>query len=495
MTDSTTDPWTRQAPGDEPPASAPPVDQSFARSPRWPSLDRLPGEPPVKWDTGLSDQPWPGSRRRAGGPPPRPSGAPPEDRTRWLIGLGVLCAALLIILVVLAGYLFGQRNQDAAAPSTTTTAPTTPTTTAPPSSTTTTDPSAPSTTAPDPTTTPTAPPTTIDPTRVNDEVQKLELFVQQTRGLEYQQPVNVTVLDEQSFKDRLGAIVDAQQDQLEAQGNGLKTLGLIPPDADYFQQYRTTFTENVDGLYDVKKKELLVKGNEINDHVRSVLVHELTHALDDQHFNLDRDDQYKDAKNEIAFGFQVLSEGDATRVANEYVKTLPAGEQAAELEGQPGGPLPGFGQATTADPIAQSLAAPYPYGLALVNDILANGGQAQLDKDFGDPPTTSEQAMHPDKYRAREPALDVALPPTPDPTIKGNDLGMVGEFRTGQLLASSGDKDAALKAADGWGGDHAYRLQRPGQGRAVHPDRLQDGHPGRLHRSADGVHRVGQGGR
>jgi hypothetical protein len=266
--------------------------------------------------------------------------------------------------------------------------------------------------------------------------------------------VKVTVLDEQSFKDRIGSDIDKQKDALQAEGNYLKTLGIIPADTDYFSEYRTLFVDNTIGEYSVQTKELLVKGTVVNDHVRTVLVHELTHAIDDQNFNLDRTAQYKDRKDEIRFGFNALVEGDAVNVANQFVKTLPQAEQQAELQGQPGGPVPGLGASTGSDPIAQSLAAPYPIGNALVTDILNNGGLAELDKDFNDPPTTSEQAMHPEKYRAREPALDVALPPT-DNNGPGTDLGMVGEFTTGQMLSPAVGNDTALKAAAGWGGDHA----------------------------------------
>jgi hypothetical protein len=120
-----------------------------------------------------------------------------------------------------------------------------------------------------------------------------------------------------------------------------------------------------------------------------VLVHELTHALDDQWFKLDRSDQYKDAKNEIAFGFKVPFEGDAVHVANQYVRTLPAAEQAGELQGQPGGGVPGLDPNSGSNPITQSLAAPYPFGEALVTDIMAHGGLDELNKDFNDPPVTS----------------------------------------------------------------------------------------------------------
>jgi hypothetical protein len=457
VTDSTIDPWTRQpadgeggAPAGSPASPLDPdehaIDQSYVRSPRWPSLDRLPYEPPVRWDSGLSDRPWPDKRRGGGGPAPGHDVDQPVDRTKLLVILGVLCALLLLAVVVLAGYLVGQSNE-AAAPTTTTA------TTAPPSSTTPPPtPSVPGTTPPL-TTPPTSPPTTVNSTRINDEVNKLEQFVAQTRGLTFKQPVKATVLDEQSFKDRIGSDIDKQKNAIQAEGTYLKTLGIIPADTDYFSEYRTLYVDNVIGEYSVQTKELLVKGTEVNDHVRTVLVHELTHAIDDQNFNLDRDAQYKDAKNEIRFGFTVLVEGDAVHVANQFVKTLPQAEQQAELQGQPGGPVPGLGANSASDPIAQSLAAPYPLGDALVTDILNNGGLPELNKDFNDPPTTSEQAMHPEKYRVREPALDVALPPT-DNNGPGTDLGMVGEFTTGQMLTGPVDHDTALTAAAGWGGDH-----------------------------------------
>ena len=109
---------------------------------------------------------------------------------------------------------------------------------------------------------------------VRAEVERLETtVVEPIRGLKFKAHVNVVVLDEQSFKDRIGAEVDKSKTEIEAQGTTAKALGLVPPDTDYFAEYRKIFTDYVVGLYLPDSKELLVKGSEITDHERVTLAH------------------------------------------------------------------------------------------------------------------------------------------------------------------------------------------------------------------------------
>jgi len=79
------------------------------------------------------------------------------------------------------------------------------------------------------------------------------------------------------------------------------------------QEERTLLTAGVVGFYDPETKQLVVRGTDTTPFTRRVLAHELTHALDDQHFDLNRQ-QLDKADDETGFGFSALVEGNARRV-------------------------------------------------------------------------------------------------------------------------------------------------------------------------------------
>ena len=71
------------------------------------------------------------------------------------------------------------------------------------------------------------------------------------------------------------------------------------------------------GFYDPETDELVVRGAALTPYVRTTIAHELVHALDDQHLDLDRP-EYDEADDEIGFGFSSVVEGNARRVENAY---------------------------------------------------------------------------------------------------------------------------------------------------------------------------------
>ncbi len=85
------------------------------------------------------------------------------------------------------------------------------------------------------------------------------------------------------------------------------------------------------GFYDPESGELVVRGTEPSLFLQSVIVHELTHALDDQHFELDRPEV--EENDEHSFGFTALVEGNARTVENLWKDQL-TDEEAAQLSSE-----------------------------------------------------------------------------------------------------------------------------------------------------------------
>ena len=230
-----------------------------------------------------------------------------------------------------------------------------------------------------------------------------------------------------------------------------KLQGLIAPDLDYVKEVLDTTPKLTGGYYRFATKQILLRGTPGKPVPAATLVtlaHELTHALGDQRFDFGSR-RYGDPADELRFGFDALVEGDAERIEHAWAREhgLDPSVVAAGNYG---------------DVVESRLAAKYELGEKLVDDIVARGGQAELDKDFDDPPSTSEQVMHPEKYAAREPAPD-----GPDPQAEGAVAwtGVTGEYTTGQMLMTAVAESDANRAAAGWGGDKSVIwVQRPLEG-------------------------------
>ena len=292
----------------------------------------------------------------------------------------------------------------------------------------------------------------VDEAELDEVVADIEAFVEAERGLSFLEPVDVQLVDDATFDARVLRDFDEGIDDLVTYGHVLEAVGLLEPGTDVVEALRRLLGSQVLGLYDQESNELFVLGTELTPNVRISLAHELAHALEDQHFELHRP-ELADAMDESAGGFRVLTEGSATVIGDAYRASFSDAEQeealAEELANSD------FGDLLSIPPVLyQDLALPYLVGPPLIQALLDDGGQARLDAAFAAPPTTSEQLLDPDRYLAREPAVDVAAPPADGAVV---DEGVVGAIGVATLLDSTSLllPGAGLDpAVDGWGGDH-----------------------------------------
>jgi len=224
----------------------------------------------------------------------------------------------------------------------------------------------------------------------------------------------------------------------------LRTLGLIEGDLDLAAIEEST-DERVLGFYDAERDRLLVRGARLTPAVRRVLVHELTHALDDQRFDLDRP-EVDQRDDESALAFQALVEGSASLVESRYFASLPAdARRQADIEADPvpsGQDVPRVFEAL--------LSFPYLAGESFVDSVIRNEGRERLDRAFAAPPTSSKEILHPERFLAGERPRPVRIPPSDRRAVDG---GVLGELVLRLVLQSSIDRASATRAADGWGGD------------------------------------------
>ncbi len=277
-------------------------------------------------------------------------------------------------------------------------------------------------------------------TALEEALPELVAFVEQSRGLKFTKPPKVELLTDDKFEARLREGEESDPAAEAAFLGVFRALGLVTGEVD-LGAVSDNAASDIVGFYDPGAKVLYARGTAPTPYVKSVLVHELTHALDDQHFGLDR----PNLDDEASPAFDALVEGSAMTVEKRWHDSRPPDEQEA-IDAEEGS-----GPDTEPDVFMQLLAFPYQVGPRLVQALLAAGGQARLDEAFRTPPVSTEQAIHADRFLSGDAVKPLPLPAADGPVV---DEGTLGEMGLVLLLDSALDRSVALKAAAGWGGDH-----------------------------------------
>ena len=272
-------------------------------------------------------------------------------------------------------------------------------------------------------------------------VVQLQGFVERARGLQFKTPVKVTILKDAPFLERLRASPSPDVADLLGQEATLRALRLLPDEMNLAQQTELDL-ERVLGFYDPATKELYVKGVGTTPYVRYVLVHELTHALQDQQFDLTR---LGADNNDAALAARAVVEGDAERTMRSYLSTLTTLEQDAIQREARARQDDIYNQAyyTSFDNF------PYVVGMTWNDVVRGQAGQGALDDAFRTFPRSTAEIMHPDRYLAGVGPTDVAPPAADGPIV---DQGVVGEYQLVYLLARAIDDQDAFDIAQAWGG-------------------------------------------
>lgn len=279
-------------------------------------------------------------------------------------------------------------------------------------------------------------------------VAELSQFVADARGASFPGPVEVELLDGDAFNQRLLVDFEEERQDIELVGRLFVAMGLLEPEQDLFEIFRDFLGAGVLGFYDPETGELVVRGAEITAYTRSTIVHELTHAYDDQRFELHRP-AVQDAADESGLGFSALVEGNAVRVQQQWEATL-SEEERDELLSEQIESAAGLDLGELPFVLLRQIEFPYSAGPRLVEALVDEGGEGRVDEAFAAPPLTSEQVIDPDRYLTGEGPLPVPAPPAEGEVL---DQGTYGQLTLGVTLGDVVDRETARQAADGWGGD------------------------------------------
>ncbi len=253
-----------------------------------------------------------------------------------------------------------------------------------------------------------------------------------------------------------------------------KALGLLPRDTSLKQLYLDLIDSQVAGFYRPDDKTLYVvsRTGTIGGADKITFAHEYDHALQDSAFPVFKDMEELLDETDRALARAAIYEGDATWLMLQWGSANLTPEEFAAAQAAGADPESMAILARTPPILVESLLFPYTAGSAFIVPIQTAGGWAAVDALFDDLPRSTEQILHPEKFRANEEPVPVQLPAT-----LAREMGdgwteaiqdTFGEFQLGVWLRESGIRasDAAAAAA-GWGGDRLAVLNGPDDAWAV----------------------------
>ena len=304
------------------------------------------------------------------------------------------------------------------------------------------------------------------PAKWDPRVTKYVRFVERHRKLTFDHPVPVKFLAGKAFVKAYQGddpkVSKHDRADAERYAGQLRALGLIEGPVDLIQSQRDLGAADVVGFYDQHKHALFVRGEDLDDtDVRVTLVHELTHALQDQKFDLDALDRQAETSGE-SFAETALVEGDATSVENEYVASLPRAEQDAyDASFDDQSPEPDAPSTEHVPPVLDLFeSAPYIFGPQYLDTLKAEGGLARVDTAFRDPPQSEEEIIDAVAAKRGGRPRAVAVPKLRKGEKRDGAADDFGALSLYFVLASRLPPATALGAAEGWGGDRYLAFTR-----------------------------------
>jgi len=332
--------------------------------------------------------------------------------------------------------------------------------------------------------------------RLADQGQFTEAVIRYKRGMEqllpslrkipFKHEVKRDVTKRENMKALILKEIDEDMTPQEFRANELamKAFGLLPRDYNLREALAQVYSEEVAAFYDPKTKTMHLieepktdvkkpatflerlfgkKGDFDKDENKTVIAHELTHALADQHYDLDAMQKAAKKDDDRSLALSALIEGEATLAmfgagmddwGGDAITQLPAENLEWTFNViSPFLPFLGGGKTIRNVPpiISESMTFPYFKGMVFCAKLANKGGWAAIDEVYHHPPLSTEQILHPEKYR-----LEVDFPMSIDlgvlkPGEGWKEVGrnVLGEMQLGIMLRKHGGKAAAA----GWDGD------------------------------------------
>jgi len=276
------------------------------------------------------------------------------------------------------------------------------------------------------------------------------------------------------FDKRMAEVVS--QEELRIEELVLKRFGLVPETFDLKQSTLDLMTEQAAAFYDYRKDRMVILDGQSGFMQNIALIHELAHALADQHFDLDKYIRKNSVDDDALLARQAVMEGQATWLMSEMMvqrggqslRTAPEMvEMMSRMAGAGGGTFPVFDQSPLY--LKESLLFPYAQGMVFQQAVVMKLGDGAFFEVFRKPPISTQEVLHPERYLERSAAVSVqpsvAVPQPPDSkNWKRLTSGAIGEFDH-MILLRQYDRPRELVAAKWMAG--SYELHESKKDKAV----------------------------
>ena len=329
----------------------------------------------------------------------------------------------------------------------------------------------PATPSASPTSAPTAEPTPAASEDLAAVYARINSQVQAIRGLDELKPIVAKIVSSDELADvlRTSFSRDYPATRMAADEALYKGLGLLPADAKLADVYLDLLESQVAGLYDPTTDSLYVLSKEgaVGPIERFFYSHEYDHALQDQHFDLEKFQKDVEGHSDRVLARQALVEGDAYLTMTLWLQANMTPADIGEILAQANDPEVQAALQRIPPIVQAQILFAATQGTLFVTIQHGNGGWTSIDEAFSDPPESTEQIMHPDKWTAREAPVAVELPDDLAARMgKGWSVGLEDTWGEQQLgIWLGGTRQAA--AAEGWGGDRITLLQGPDRAWAI----------------------------
>lgn len=328
-----------------------------------------------------------------------------------------------------------------------------------------------------------------DADRVREVAEGIQDQIEVLRGLEFHRSVGIELADREGFLAYARAVLEANggRDRIQSEQAVARLLGLIPGDMDLIELTTRVLVEQVGGFYDPSAEKFYVMESVQPDLARIVIAHEFTHALDDQHFDLDGTLGELANNADAIMAYHAVIEGSGMELMFEWAKEhmdFAARSRVAAAQAE----LPSDAVSEAPPAVWKPLVALYYQGQAFLrrqsrpSPFGSAARMTDINRALASPPRSTEQVLHPSKYwnpeHLDEP-VDVALTEVPEGAelVHENTLGELHAAMITTPFAERGGLNVDLSsllglrftndAAAGWGGDR-YALLEVGEGQLLY---------------------------
>ncbi len=306
-----------------------------------------------------------------------------------------------------------------------------------------------------------------------------DVFQQMSRitGLPVRAPLKKQIISRPEIKKVLEQNLHEEYtpQEIHVQEMILRAFGLVSRDFDFAKFLITFYTEQAAGAYDPRRKTLFIADWPTEEMQRLVLAHELTHALQDQSFDMDKflhaerqNDDATSARQAVVEGYAMAAMMQQMLGSVDLASVPSLGPLMAGMVNKQMGEFPAF----TSAPFFFRMQALFPYaqGMGFMQRGLQLGGWKKLNSLFSNPPTTTREIFEPSVYFDQQAPLPTISLPRP-PALEGvaglkllaeNTVGELGYYSLlGQLIS----EDEAKTVAAGWLADRfvLYEGSKPDQ--------------------------------